>query len=267
MTLPTSIYIPRHHAYPFSHVFDDPAKALQCAMIQRYGHYLPIVERVEFAGGAPVVMGANWCRQFGIGNLPQDAIIYNFEHVEGAWIGGEYLELLKSHEVWDFSSAGVEALKAKYGIDARHVPHKFAPSMRWVWGKQPVKYDVLFIGSLNERRREVLQVFIDEGLRVGHIGNQETLWGLERDAHIAQARCLINMHFYSPDSAFEIVRCAPALANHIPVITETAPDIRDYQGSFIHMPIEDIAEFTLQWLRNPYSGGEPFHDDPLIHYI
>ena len=77
--------------------------------------------------------------------------------------------------------------------------------------------DLLFFGSINPRRRALLDRIEALGLQVAMFDSP--LYGPERDAFIAQAKAVVNMHFY-PSSRFEQVRVSHCLSLGTPVISE-----------------------------------------------
>ena len=84
----------------------------------------------------------------------------------------------------------------------------------------PEDIDVLFVGSVNERRLIVLKQLAAQGINVDARFN---LYGAERDAFVARARIILNVHFYDA-RLFEIVRVSYLLANRKCVVSETGSD-------------------------------------------
>ena len=80
--------------------------------------------------------------------------------------------------------------------------------------------DLLFIGSMNERRRAWLDRIEACGLNVAMFDS--ALYGAERDAFILQAKAVVNAHFYE-SSRFEQARVSHCLSLGTPVISERAP--------------------------------------------
>lgn len=85
--------------------------------------------------------------------------------------------------------------------------------------QQPV--DVLFVGSLNERRSVLLERLRAAGLRV--LCPTAPVFG-ERLARLERcAALLVNVHHYTP-GVFESFRCVPALHRGTPVISESSEE-------------------------------------------
>jgi hypothetical protein len=89
--------------------------------------------------------------------------------------------------------------------------------------------DVLFYGSVNERRARVIVELRNRGLNAQAVFG---VYGAPRDSLIARAKVVLNLHYYDT-SIFEIVRVSYLLANRKAVVsechdgTEIDPDMVD----------------------------------------
>jgi len=81
---------------------------------------------------------------------------------------------------------------------------------------------VLFYGSLNERRKEVLEKIQSGGAKVVHAFD---CYGETRDALIARSKIVLNLHYYDA-KIFEIARCSYLMANSKCIVSETGKDIQ-----------------------------------------
>ena len=102
------------------------------------------------------------------------------------------LEVLRgAAAVWDYSPENVEVLRANGVQNIQLVPLGFHEKLRTIQrGEQTT--DVLFYRSLNDRRRAVLNELAkscDVRLLYGKFGQ-------ERDAEIARAKIVLNIHYY-----------------------------------------------------------------------
>jgi SAM-dependent methyltransferase len=150
---------------------------------------------------------------------PQGSVIFNTEQLgnQGAWFKtSHYLEILKRYTVWDYSRHNLGNIPHKnYAI----IPFFFSQRLQMI-ERQPHSRDLVFYGSINERRKSILNQLNWMGERKDVIFG---LYGPERDARIAGARAVLNIHHYDTQ-IFQQVRCFYALTNGIPVITEDYPD-------------------------------------------
>lgn len=150
--------------------------------------------------------------------VPSGAVVYNLENVG---IQLQPKRFFARQRVWDFSQRNVSRWRA-VGRDAVYVPVGFHPSMvRFTprpWLER--KNDVAFIGCMNARRQAVLDDLRRRGLRVQGIFG---VFGTARDDILAHSRVILNMLYYD-DGVFPVLRQIHAVANGLPVVSETAPE-------------------------------------------
>ena len=146
----------------------------------------------------------------------------------GAKVSEDYLRLLKTSGVVDYDLSNLAA----YGADPadvpllafRHAPYLEARAAEAApLEERPI--DLLFFGSMNERRRRIIQRVEACGATVACFDHP--LYGEERDRYIVQAKAVLNCHFYE-SATFEQVRAFHCLSLGTPVISErsrlTRPD-------------------------------------------
>ena len=153
--------------------------------------------------------------------VPQDAIFYNLEQVTpgSKWFTPERIALLRSRRVWDYSGANVGKLAA-LGIEARLVPIGYVA--QWTRIERAAEdIDVLFYGSTSDRRWDAIEAIEATGANVRVVTG---VYGAERDALIARAKIVLNVHYYESQT-FEIVRVAYLLANRRFVVSERGLDL------------------------------------------
>lgn len=156
-------------------------------------------------------------------SLPPGSILYNFEQIfHGApALTPIFLELVRRHEVWDYSQRNLTMLRFLSGArNLRYVPVGYAPGLTRIPSASEQDIDVLFYGSINERRRVILGQLRESGLRVEQLFG---VYGSERDAYIARAKVVLNLHYY-PSQILEMVRVSYLLANAKALVCECEPD-------------------------------------------
>jgi len=155
-------------------------------------------------GRIPIVFGANLVSH--PAEIPANAIIYNLEQTEksSSWMTEPYLTLLRTHRVWDYSTQNVGLFRSQGIGDVQHVPIGYVPDLERI-GVAPKDIDVLFYGSMNSRRQQVI-----EELRVAGVDVRTVFgtYGADRDAMIARARIVLNVHFYD-SKIFELAMTNP----------------------------------------------------------
>jgi hypothetical protein len=237
--------------YNHSHAFDEVALGLQGAF-EELGGSAPIVRDMNaFAGRAPIIYGGNLLPAEIVSHLPKDSVIINLEQVseESIWINSRYTSILKSFPVLDYSPRNRENLAAK-GIDHAGVLEiGYSRCLSQIQHAAVKDIDVLFYGSMNERRHHILKTLKDGGLKVEHLFN---IYGAERDAAIARAKIVINIHHYA-SGVFEIVRISYLLANRVCVLTEgdiRDPDLQSFIGGLAIEPYDDMIERCYKLIAN-----------------
>jgi hypothetical protein len=172
-------------------------------------------------GGRLIVFNAH---RLQVSRLPDDAIVFNAEQVRAMAaqnpLWNSYVELMKSHVTWDYSATNGEQL-AKGGVSRLvHCPVGYWPGLSNVVPTATTSVDedldVLFIGSLNDRRIKILKRVAGRRLKTHVVFGVHSA---ERDRLIARAKVVLNIHFYT-DPIWEIFRCSHLLANRKCVVTE-----------------------------------------------
>lgn len=185
-------------------------------------------------------------------SVPANTVLVNLEQVTGFDVKGRpvYFSLLKRLPIWDYSVRNiVELRRLTQNPMIRHFSVGYVPEMtrRIPSFEQPV--DVLFYGSTNPRRIAVLQGLAKAGLNVKHMFS---VYGSERDQAIAEAKVVLNMHFYE-DSIHEIVRTSYLLANSKAVVSECGPKTEideDVRHSMFAVPYEDLVPACVTLVRD-----------------
>ncbi|MFT3791748.1 MAG: hypothetical protein QM741_11895 [Rudaea sp.] len=184
--------------------------------------------------------------------LPQGSIIVNLEQMRrGMHVQPHYVELLKRHAVLDYSARNVARIIELTGN--RHVhPCRigYMPELTRIEAAPVQDIDVLFYGVLNERRKNILDGLAAAGIKVAVL--PPGVYGAQRDAAIARAKIVLNVHFYE-DKVHEIVRSSYLLANRKIVVSECETDTEiddDIREAVIAVPYAGIVETCVALLRD-----------------
>lgn len=235
------IWIVTPPGYAHSGAFAEVALGLQGGL-RELGIDAPIVTARERVDGRAIVLGANLLPAMAGVRPPGKSILFNLEQITpgSEWLTDGYLRLLRRHRVWDYSRYNIEQL-AQLGIrNTVHCPIGFSERLCRI-GPAPEKdIDVLFYGSVNERRLRVLEALVKTGLRVESLFG---VYGAARDAVIARSRIVLNIHYY-PAKIFEIVRISYLLANRVCVVSEDSPPdsaLEAVQHGIVQAPCERLA--------------------------
>ena len=184
--------------------------------------------------------------------VPLNTVIVNLEQVTGFDVRSRpiYLSLLSRLAVWDYSVRNIDELRRLTGSPyVRHVSIGYVPELTRALPPSAQPIDVLFYGSINARRQAVLGALGAAGLNVKHLFN---VYGEARDRAIAEAKVVLNMHFYQ-DSIHEIVRTSYLLANRKAVVTECGPRTEideDMKSAMLAVPYEDLVSSCVALVRD-----------------
>jgi hypothetical protein len=237
------IWVVSPDGYPHSHAFDEVALTLSAAFRELGGSAPVVTSPAEIAGRAPIVYGANLLAAGSAAHLPPDTVLVNLEQAErgSQWITPAYLSNLRALPVLDYSPRNRDAL-ADLGV-----PHAAVLEIGWTPALTRIDpaphqdVDVLFYGSLNDRREAVLRGMQRAGLRVEHLFGA---YGAQRDAAVARSKVVVNLHAYDA-KVFEVVRVSYLLANGVCVLTEgkpADPDLAPFADGLAVAPYDGLVE-------------------------
>jgi hypothetical protein len=185
--------------------------------------------------------------------LPANTIIFNLEQLSSpscSWNSRRYREQLRSFTVWDYSERNVRYLRKSLGLEnVVHVPLGYVPEMTRLNKSYPQDIDVLFYGTMNERRQKILDDLRASGVRLGCLTFG---YGAERDHAIARSKIILNMHYYVP-ATLEVPRLGYLWANSKCVVSELQPETELSSGvenACAYRGYEDLVQAVHELLRS-----------------
>jgi hypothetical protein len=131
-------------------------------------------------------------------------------------------------EVWDYDLENIMFLK-KYGINAKYRPPKFCQKLKTVVNVEKPDIDVLFYGSLTERRAKFLSFFLSSAFIKYE---DQALWlstkfvytfnifGKELDDYMGRSKIILNLNPYEGECRQQQVRIYHSLINEKCVLSE-----------------------------------------------
>ncbi len=215
------IWIVSPPGYAHSQTFDELGLGLSCAF-RTLGYSVPIVRNMADLTDDPIVLGCNLIPSLGDIRIPKNAVMFNAEQIQpgSPWMSRDYLDLLSSYQVWDYSRRNIQILESLGVPNVRFCGIGYVPDLTRISPSPEEDIDVLLYGSMNERRLNITRELEKTGLKV------QTLFGVygsQRDGYIARAKITLNIHFYEA-KVFEIGRVYYLLANRRFVISEPGSD-------------------------------------------
>lgn len=152
--------------------------------------------------------------------------------------------LQHAYQVWDYSEKNQEFLK-KQGIDARLLIPGYHPNLRLVPKSSTRDIDILFYGSVGERRKAIL----DQLAKKFKLQILFGVYGEGRDKFISRSRLVLNFHHYS-QQIFEAVRVSYLLNNRCFVLSENSVNY-PYKGVDLPMcAYEELVDECHRFLKN-----------------
>jgi hypothetical protein len=138
---------------------------------------------------------------------------------------------------WNYSAANARP----HGDEVRPLRkvHDLAPRPRF-----PRPIDVLFVGSMNQRRADLLERLRRLGVKC--YWPRGAVFGTDLASLEACSKLLLNVHYYTP-GVFEAFRVVPAVHRGTPVLSETSVDGEGAEWCPT-APYIDLVDETLNFL-------------------
>jgi hypothetical protein len=152
--------------------------------------------------------------------------------------------------VWDYSPDNVTFLQER-GFDNVHLlPIGFHAGLESIVHQPQKDIDVLFYGSINQRRKKILE-------QINRHARLKTLYGVygqERDDLIGRSRILLNIHFYEA-GIMEQVRLSYLLNNRCFILSEQS-EHNPYEGMIDSVAYDELTQRCLHYLQDQYGAKE-----------
>lgn len=237
--------------YVHSEAFREVAQAVHHGLLA-LGHDSVLTNRVDSENRRTILLGSNLLPALGL-KPPENTILYNLEPVydNSPWMTPELLALFRRYPVWDYSQANIERLTALQVPQLTHVPIGYVPELKRITPACE-DIDVLFYGSLSDRRRAVLNKLYARGLRVESLFS---VYGPDRDAWIARSKIVLNMHSYEAH-VLEIVRVSYLLANERAVVSERGAhpsEERDLEAGVAFAAYDELVDRCIELLADEHG--------------
>ena len=238
--------------YPHAAGLSELANSFRHAFVE-LGSRANVMRNTFSSQGVNVVFGAHLIDTPALAErLPANSVLVNLEQLRGSRLEAQpvYRGLLRRLPVWDHSQRNIVELRALTGNERVHrIGIGFVAQMQCIAPALEQTTDVLFYGSINDRRRAILSSLQQAGMRVRCLYG---VYGAERDRAIAEAKVVLNVHFYE-DSIHEIVRTSHLLANRKAVVCECNADTEiddDMRQAVVAKPYGELVEACMALVRD-----------------
>jgi len=230
--------------------FMDQARYFQY-QFQRLGVRVEISVNQMYRNAINIIFGAHG----GFFTTPIPGYKFVFVNLEqlgngGASVHPAYIELLSNYPVIDYDYNNIEAYRPCGSIPV--ISFGYAPYLAEQRSieieKRPI--ELIFFGSVNERRRQMLLSIQDSGIKLSLLRG----YGCDRDREIARARAVFNCHYYE-SARFEQARVFQCLSLGTPVISERTANTRPpahFENSVFWVNRGEIKEYFEHVFRSPH---------------
>ncbi|AOI74939.1 hypothetical protein [Burkholderia sp. NRF60-BP8] len=241
-----NVCIVRPPGYLHSGAFTELAEVIAYGL-EDLGHAVRFTENNMMPGARNILIGCHLADPRAAEHVPDDTIVVNTEQIhvdEQPWNENIYAWTSR-YETWDYSERNLAKLRALGARQARQLKLGFHPKLRRIPNDVEQDIDVLFYGTIGPRRAAILDALQARGLTVGIINNA---YGAARDAAIARAKVVLNLHHYA-SHIFEIVRVFYLMTNGKAVVGEVSPTTAvdpDYAGGFHAAPYDALVDACVE---------------------
>jgi hypothetical protein len=183
--------------------------------------------------------------------VPKSTVILNTEQIyaDSTDWNGPIFEWTKHFETWDYSERNILKFH-ELGIGlTRHLKIGFQKELARIPKAEAQDIDVLFYGSMNERRLSIINDLKAAGLKVHTVRG---VYGSDRDELISRAKVVLNHHYYQ-SQIFEIIRVFYLLTNSIAVVGEVNPNSSIdpiYLDGIFASPYENLTNSCLRLIKD-----------------
>lgn len=253
-----------HHPRPF--VFTDAARSITASLQASGIAARHVVNRVPPKGGL-IVLGwtPGWLSAHAHQLDPERTFIFNAEQLgtkESAVVTADYLQALSKWPVLDYHESNADFLRKRFGPSVRvtTVPLIPGPAVHYaVDTHRPdpseAAVDVLFYGSLNERRERVLDAIRKSGLRLEVVSGS---FGHELAPALLRCKLVLHVHYY-PSALFPMLRMLQPLARGVPIVCERSVFSRwnDWSDSgIVFAEYSLLAQACLDLVNDPERAAQ-----------
>ena len=246
-----NVCIVRPPEYIHSDAFQEIAELIKYSL-NDCGKTCTITDNSIYDDGSKnIIIGCHLLPPESITTVPANSVILNTEQIcsaEAKWSQLIYF-WTSQFETWDYSKRNIERLKEVSSQTIKHLKLGFHKNLRRIAEHEIKEFDVLFYGSLNQRRIEVLEDLERSGVNVKTVFG---VYGAERDALIAKSKIVLNMHYFE-SKIFEVVRVFYLMSNRKAVVCEVGPGTHidaEYRSGIGASPYENLANTCIDLLND-----------------
>ena len=159
------------------------------------------------------------------------------------------MEWVKHFETWDYSERNIIKFHELGLQRIKHLKIGFQKELVRIPQSSAQDIDVLFYGTMNERRITVINLLKAAGLKVHTAFG---IYGPERDQLISRSKIVLNNHFYH-SHIFGIIRVFYLMTNSVAVVGEVNPSTSIdpiYLNGIYGVPYLDLHTACIELLED-----------------
>jgi hypothetical protein len=216
-----NICIVRPDNYIHSAAFMELAQLVGYGL-EDLGHLVAISVNRTFAEAQNIIIGCHLLDPSLIDSTPKTSIIINTEQLSADRLPwhDKIDRWVTRFETWDYSERNLAPLKEIGAREPKLLRLGFHKQLTRIHKSTPQDIDVLFYGSIGDRRKKIIEDLKATGSSVMAVFG---VYGEERDKLIARSKVVLNLHHYD-SHVFEIVRVFYLLINAKAVVGEVGDD-------------------------------------------
>jgi len=175
-------------------------------------------------------------------------IIYQLEQISNHLYSHNtrWVEMLKiSDVVFEYDENNKKILDGM-GICSKIVKLKYTKSLKTIKSKE-LDIDVLFYGSINQKRKELIDSILVEN-KTKNIVISQSLFGQELDEYISRSKIILNCHYYEMDVQEQVRIFYPLINNK--VIVSEYNTLNNFGNSIFNIKRDNIPKFINELLLN-----------------
>ena len=245
-----NICIINPESYSHSYAFLELAELIYFSLIDLGFEVRLIFNQIEH-DIKNILIGCHLLDPSFIEKIPKTTVIVNTEQIYSdttEW--NKNIFAWATHfEVWDYSTRNIEKLRQIGAEKVKFLKIGYQKELARLKESKSKDIDVLFYGSVNERRKKIITKLTANGLNVKTLFG---VYGKERDTYIERSKVVLNHHFYN-SHIFEIVRVFYLLTNAIAVVGEvndsTSIDTMCREGIYA-AKYEDLVDGCIKLVKD-----------------
>ena len=212
-----------------------------------------------------IIFGGHLLNNDLINKVPNNSIVFNTEQIESnteEWRERIIKLANRNIELWDYSLFNIKFTQDKTNIKAKLFEIGYQRELNRITHKKTKKVDVLFYGSINDRRKIIIDKLIEKNIKVKCLFG---VYGKDRDDWIAKSKLVLNMHMYD-SKIFEIIRVFYLMTNGVPVVAEY-DDKTKINNNFLMgiktAPYNDLVEMIVHLVNSEKEREKLGHNGLL----